>query len=101
MPLSALLLILIAGAWNAPAAGANEVVRHLEHRAVLAPETLVELENLAGRIEMLEQALAEVRAEQDHGVPPTFASLGERIAQMLTLAQQEADEDHHEDRRRT
>lgn len=48
--------------------------------------------DLAGRIEMLEQALAEVRAEQDHGVPPTFASLGERIAQMFTLAQQEADE---------
>jgi len=56
VPLSALLLILIAGAWNAPAAGANEVVRHLEHRAVLAPETLVELENLAGRIEILPAA---------------------------------------------
>lgn len=47
--------------------------------------------DLTGRIEMLEQALAEARAEQDHGVPLSYADLGERIGQMLTLAQQEAD----------
>ncbi|MEA5120531.1 hypothetical protein SDC9_64072 [bioreactor metagenome] len=48
--------------------------------------------DLAGRIEMLEQAVQEVRDERDNGVPPTFANLGGRIGQMLTLAQEEADE---------
>lgn len=51
-----------------------------------------QLDDLTGRMEMLEQTLAEVRAERDAGVPPTFANLGERIGQMLSLAQEEADE---------
>lgn len=51
-----------------------------------------QLVDLSGRIEMLEQTLAEVRTERDSGVPPTFGNLGERIGQMLTLAQDEADE---------
>lgn len=47
--------------------------------------------DLVGRIDMLEQTLAEARAEYDEGIPPTFSALGERIGQMLTLAQEEAE----------
>lgn len=48
--------------------------------------------DLSGRITMLEEALAEARAERDGGVPPTFANLGARVGQMLSLAQEEADD---------
>ena len=51
-----------------------------------------QITDLVGRIEMLEQTLAEARAEQDEGVPPAYSALGERIGKMLTLAQEEAEE---------
>lgn len=67
---------------------------HDEHAQQVVENTKQrqQLGDLTGRMEMLELALAETRAERDAGVPPTFTNLGARIGQMLTLAQEEADE---------
>ncbi|WP_341728630.1 hypothetical protein [Brooklawnia sp.] len=48
-------------------------------------------DDLGARVEMLEQAVQEAREERDGGVPQSYANLGARVGQMLTLAQDEAD----------
>lgn len=49
-------------------------------------------EDLMTRMKMLEQTLAEERAEQASTLPPSYAALGERLGQMLQLASDEADD---------
>jgi cell division septum initiation protein DivIVA len=69
----------------------HQVDDHLAHQAATEAQLRSELEALAAREAAAQQELTAVRKELERG-RPTFDALGERVSQMLGLAETEAEQ---------
>jgi cell division septum initiation protein DivIVA len=69
----------------------HQVDDHLAHQAATEAQLRSELEALAAREATAQQELTAIRKELERG-RPTFDALGERVTQMLGLAESEAEQ---------